>query len=109
MLQFAVYFITQGRNIAFVRSTFTPKEVAMNEDKEREARQALVWASDYRNHNVAVMLGRQGVRTYGDVADLSPAQLVKIGLIQDEVYAVSQMLAKRGLVLRKDEDFDDCG
>ena len=80
----------------------------MNKDMACAARQAFVWASDYRNQNVAAMMARRQIRTFGDVADMSVVQLLDIGLVQDEVYGVSQMLAKRGLVLRKDGLGDSC-
>lgn len=73
----------------------------MDDEEVMQARLALVWAGDYHNQNTAALLARQGVRTFGDVADLTPEMLLKIGLIQDEVYGVVQMLAKRGLVLSR--------
>jgi hypothetical protein len=108
MLPFTVYIIASSRKMMIVRSTFTwQKGLHMNQDDELQARSAFVWASDYGNQNTAALLGRQGVKTFGEVADMSPFMLLKAGLVQDEVYGVSQMLAKRGLVLKKDDDFDD--
>lgn len=75
----------------------------MHKEEEPQARSTLIWSSDYRNNNVACILAGQNIRTYGDLADMRPALLRKLGLIQDEIYAVSQMLAKRGLILTKEE------
>jgi hypothetical protein len=78
----------------------------MNEEDDRSIRGAIIWAADYRNQNTAALLGRYGVRTFGDLADMTNEQLLKIGLIQDEIYGVTQMLAKRGLLLAKDDTIE---
>lgn len=75
----------------------------MDKEDVLQARMAYIWASDYRNQNTAAVLAGHCIKTFGELADMTPARLFEFGLMQDEIYGVSQLLAKRGLLLSKDD------
>lgn len=60
---------------------------------------AYVWYDDFRNPNISAVVAKLGVRTFGDLSELSADQLLAAGMEIGEVSLVRSLLRKHGLGL----------
>ena len=68
-------------------------------DQIEDNKRCLLWAGDYHSGVIAPVMASLGVRTYGDLAVLSTADLLHAGLLQDEITQVRSILARKSLSL----------
>jgi len=79
----------------------------LNPDEPDTIRDGYIWFHDYRNYNIQYAATCLGIKTWGDLADTTPNELIKAGLIPDEVGEVKVILGERGLLLNKDKENED--
>jgi len=62
---------------------------------EHEAINELLWSMDFKDDVVATRIMYRGVRTYGELAALTPAELDEMGLNEQEVGHMKALLTTK--------------
>lgn len=72
--------------------------------REEDPKDVLVWADDFNNRNIANAVYQLGVRTYGQLSELTEEQLLGWGLNGDELAIIRRILGAPGRQLRLASD-----